>query len=69
MPKLFSYVGDTVLDPFLGSGTTMKVAKNLNRNSIGIEIDTKFEKTVKKRMDEEEIDDDYTLTVSYYGKK
>ena len=61
--------GDTVLDPFLGSGTTMKVAKNLNRNSIGIEIDTKFEKTVKKRMDEEEIDDDYTLTVSHYGKK
>ena len=61
--------GDTVLDPFLGSGTTMKVAKNLNRNSIGIEIDPKFENTVKKRMDEEEIDDDYILTVYHYGKK
>jgi len=36
--KLFSYVGETVLDPFLGSGTTMKVAKKLKRNSIGIEI-------------------------------
>lgn len=35
---LFSYVGETVLDPFLGSGTTMKVAKELGRNSIGYEI-------------------------------
>ncbi len=36
--KLFSYIGENVLDPFLGSGTTMKVARLLNRNSIGIEI-------------------------------
>lgn len=36
--KLYSYYGETVLDPFLGSGTTMKVARSLNRNSIGIEI-------------------------------
>ena len=67
--KMSSDQGDTVLDPFLGSGTTMKVAKNLNRNSIGIEIDPKFENTVKKRMNEEEIDDDYILTVYHYGKK
>lgn len=36
--KLFSYVGETILDPFCGSGTTMKVARKLRRNSIGIEI-------------------------------
>ena len=36
--KLFSYVGETVLDPFCGSGTTMKISRELRRNSIGIEI-------------------------------
>jgi len=36
--KLFTKEGDTVLDPFLGSGTTAITAKRLNRNSIGIEI-------------------------------
>ncbi len=36
--KLFSYVNETVLDPFAGSGTTMKMARQLGRNSIGVEI-------------------------------
>jgi site-specific DNA-methyltransferase (adenine-specific) len=36
--KLFSKEGDTVLDPFMGSGTTILVADRMNRNSIGIEI-------------------------------
>jgi site-specific DNA-methyltransferase (adenine-specific)/site-specific DNA-methyltransferase (cytosine-N4-specific) len=36
--KLFSKEGDTVLDPFMGSGTTVLVADRMNRNSIGIEI-------------------------------
>ncbi|MBL7148851.1 MAG: site-specific DNA-methyltransferase [Candidatus Cloacimonetes bacterium] len=47
--KLFSYVGETVLDPFLGSGTTMKVAKKLNRNSIGIEIIRDLEEVIRKK--------------------
>lgn len=46
---LFSYKGETVLDPFLGSGTTMKVAKELGRNSYGYEIDLELEDVVKEK--------------------
>ncbi len=42
--KLFTKPGDTVLDPFLGSGTTSIVAFNLDRNSIGIEIQEEYHK-------------------------
>lgn len=48
--KLYSYVGETVLDPFLGSGTTMKVARLLKRNSIGIEIIRDLEKIIRKKV-------------------
>lgn len=48
--KLFSYVGETVLDPFVGSGTTMKVARQLGRNSIGIEIKKSLIPTIKKKL-------------------
>jgi len=37
--KMFSFVGDTVLDPFCGSGTTMLAAINNGRNSIGVETE------------------------------
>lgn len=40
--RMFSFVGDTVLDPFCGSGTTMVAALRSGRNSIGIEIDPEY---------------------------
>ncbi len=48
--KMFSFVGDTVLDPFLGSGTTTLAAKNLNRNSIGYEISEDFLPVIKDKL-------------------
>jgi DNA modification methylase len=48
--RLFSFQGETVLDPFLGSGTTMKVASELGRNSWGYEIDARLKKVIKQKM-------------------
>jgi DNA modification methylase len=48
--KMFSFVGDTILDPFLGSGTTMNVARKLGRNSVGYEINSSFLETIKKKV-------------------
>lgn len=48
--KLFSYVGEVVLDPFMGSGTTNKVASILKRNSVGYEIDLELLEIVKEKM-------------------
>ncbi len=48
--KLFSYKGETVLDPFFGSGTTMKVARELGRYSIGIEIKKALIPTIRKKL-------------------
>jgi len=47
--KMFTFVGDTVLDPFLGSGTTSLAAKNLSRNSIGYEINNDFLPIIKEK--------------------
>lgn len=49
--KMFSFVGDTVLDPFLGSGTTSLVAKKLYRNSIGYEINSNYISFIEKKLD------------------
>ncbi|MEM5793240.1 MAG: DNA methyltransferase [Candidatus Aenigmatarchaeota archaeon] len=48
--KMFTFVGDTVLDPFLGSGTTVKVALSLDRNSIGYEINEEFLPIIKNKI-------------------
>ena len=49
--KFSTRKGDTVLDPFAGSGTTMVVAEELGRNSIGIELYDSFVDVIKKRFD------------------
>ncbi len=48
--KMFSFIGDTVLDPFLGSGTTVKVAMELRRNAIGYEINRNFLEIIKEKI-------------------
>lgn len=48
--KLFSFVEDIVLDPFLGSGSTLIAAAFLNRIGIGVEIDAKYCELAKKRL-------------------
>ena len=48
--KMFAFVGDTVLDPFAGSGTTNLAAKNLGRNSVGYEINSEFIPVIKQKF-------------------
>ena len=51
--RMFSFVGDTVLDPFMGTGTTTVAAAKWGRNSIGFEIDRHYYKLAHKRISHE----------------
>lgn len=48
--RMFSFVGETVLDPFLGSGTTSLAAMNLGRNSIGYEVNREYRDLVSRKL-------------------
>ena len=48
--RLYSYVGDTVLDPFTGSGTTLRVAKKLGRNFIGYELYDNYKEVIDRKI-------------------
>ena len=58
--KMFSFVGETIFDPFAGSGTTSLAAKNLGRNSIAYEINKDFEPIIREKLGVDQIrfDDD-----------
>lgn len=47
--KLYSFVDDVILDPFTGSGTTLKVAKELGRNYVGYEVYEKYKEVIDKK--------------------
>ena len=53
--KMFSFAGETVLDPFAGSGTTSLAAKHLGRNSIGYEINKEFAPIIKEKLCDDQI--------------
>ncbi len=48
--RMFSFVGDTVLDPFVGTGTTLLAAAQAGRNAIGVEIDPHYARLAKDRL-------------------
>ena len=48
--KMFSFVNDTVLDPFLGSGTTSLAARRLGRNSVGYEVNPEFLSVIEEKL-------------------
>ncbi len=50
--RMFSYLNDTVLDPFAGSGTTLKIARNYGRKSIGYEINPEFIPIISDKIQE-----------------
>ena len=51
--RMFSFVGDTVLDPFMGTGTTNLAAAKWGRNSVGFEVDPHYFEMTQKRLNDE----------------
>jgi len=49
--RMFSFVGDTVLDPFMGTGTTNLAAAMCGRNSVGVEIDPHYFNMASERLE------------------
>lgn len=67
--KMFSFTGETILDPFMGSGTTALAALNLNRNSIGYEINSDFKTYYEKKLNSSQSDLNGTQFIIKEDKK
>jgi len=68
--RMFSIIGDVVLDPFLGTGTTTKAAIELKRNSIGYEIDENLKPIIEEKIGikQKRIGLNYDVEFIYRGK-
>ena len=65
---MFTKKGMTVLDPFVGSGTTLIAANNLGRRGIGIDLNSEYKELTDKRMKDRKLDD-YEFIVGDANKK
>jgi modification methylase len=66
--RMFSFAGDTVLDPFLGTGSTSVAAARCGRNSIGVEIDPHYRKMASDRLAREAADLFSKVTLQLHGE-
>ncbi|MBN1591554.1 MAG: site-specific DNA-methyltransferase [Pirellulales bacterium] len=64
--QMFSFVGDTVLDPFVGSGTTTLAAMQCGRGSVGFEIDTDYFQLAKRNIENRNSDFFSRAEVNYH---
>ncbi|MEK6893287.1 MAG: site-specific DNA-methyltransferase [Nanoarchaeota archaeon] len=69
--KMFTFVDDLVLDPFVGSGTTTKAAKDLGRNSIGVDINPEFFKIIEEKvgLKQKSLTNEHIFEVLYLDEK
>jgi modification methylase len=54
--RMFSFIGDTVLDPFAGTGTTVLAAMKASRNSVSIEVEPKYVELIRRRLAQPQFD-------------
>ena len=63
--KMFTFFGETVLDPFAGTGTTTHVARELGRNSIAVEVYPKYIKLIQDELNQRTLSEDQTTHETY----